>query len=104
MARRCLLDSVIWPVFILITLLLNACATVPVPLETSATQQQWQSRKATLSALTDWSASGRIAIRQEEEGWSASYEWQQVGAEYTIKLRGPLGFGVFTNSGLRYTR
>lgn len=73
---------------------LGACAVAPVSKPpVKDIEQAWLAHRAALSALTMWTANGRIAGRTEEQGWSASLLWAQQGDEYHISLSGPLGQG-----------
>ncbi len=78
---------------LLAALLMSACATRPKIPEPAA-ESVWLDRQATLAALHDWQAKGRVALRTGEEGWSAGFDWQQRGENYRIRLRGPFGRGA----------
>ncbi len=70
-------------------MLLGACATTAeTPLYPG-----WQARQTALSALRDWSVTGRLALTNEQQGWHASLHWIQQGPAYVIDLIGPLGQG-----------
>lgn len=43
--------------------------------------------------LTDWTATGRLAVAAGDEGGSGSFIWSQAGESATLRLRGPLGAG-----------
>lgn len=47
------------------------------------------------SALThlDFRLRGKIAVRTEQEAFSAAFDWRQAGRRYQIDLWGPLGQG-----------
>ncbi|MEE9494832.1 MAG: lipoprotein insertase outer membrane protein LolB [Gammaproteobacteria bacterium] len=77
----------------LLLTVLAGCAGRPVK-QLAVDNARWQMRQSQLSAIHHWTASGRIAIRDEVTGWTASYEWQQSPDSYDIQLRGPLGYGV----------
>jgi len=72
--------------------LLNACATRP-PVTGPAPESAWLQHRASLEALSDWQARGRVAIRRDDDGWNAGFDWQQSGDSYRIRLRGPFGQG-----------
>jgi outer membrane lipoprotein LolB len=63
-------------------LLLSACATNMPPL----TSQRF--------GQNIWSLQGRIAIRTEKQGETASVYWQQQGTHYYLRIFGPLGIGA----------
>jgi outer membrane lipoprotein LolB len=71
--------------------LLGGCATLPEP--DPADRDAWAARQSALAALTDWQASGRIGVVSGQDGWHASFQWAQRGADYRIDLIGPLGQG-----------
>ena len=50
--------------------------------------------RADPAALTQWSASGRMAIAANGEGGSGSFDWVQDGGTTRLDLRGPLGAGA----------
>ncbi len=80
------------------TLLLSACAT-QAPLRPPADTLAWEAHLATVSALQNWQVRGRIAVRTDEEGWSAAFDWRQTGSDYRIRLRGPFGQGAMELEG-----
>lgn len=47
------------------------------------------------SNVSSWQMSGAIAARKQNQGWNASFNWQQQGPNhYQIRLNGPLGNGA----------
>lgn len=79
--------------------LITACAVTPPRVTTGTAEQAWRSRQVALSALTDWSFTGRIGITYGDKGWHAALSWQQHAQAYDIKISGPLGQGVGMLSG-----
>jgi len=53
----------------------------------------WPERRAALQAVADYDFSGRLAAANGAEGFSASVDWRQRGAESDLLLRAPLGVG-----------
>jgi outer membrane lipoprotein LolB len=45
------------------------------------------------SELTDWQASGRIAVAGANAGGSGSFSWQQHGTRAQVQMHGPIGIG-----------
>jgi outer membrane lipoprotein LolB len=45
------------------------------------------------SELTDWQASGRIAVAGANAGGSGSFIWQQHGTRAQVQMHGPIGIG-----------
>ncbi len=74
-------------------LLLTACASRP-PLPTPAPEAVWEAHRERVASLRDWQVQGRVAIRDSEDGWHAAFDWQQRGARYRLRLRGPFGQGA----------
>jgi len=85
-------DTTRW-LSLLILVLAGGCATRPPVLAPEA-EPAWLEHRAALEALRDWQVQGRVALRTEDEGWSASFDWQQRGENYRIRLRGPFGQGA----------
>lgn len=76
-----------------VVLLISACATRPTVTGTIP-ESAWLEHRATLETLTDWQVRGRVAIRNDDDGWNADFDWQQRGENYRIRLRGPFGQGA----------
>lgn len=76
-------------------LFLTACATVrppPVP-ATEAAPPGWQERRQALLDIKAWVVNGRVAVRTEQEAWSASLHWTQHQDDYRLSIYGPFGQG-----------
>lgn len=71
--------------FLLISLL-SGCASTPAP-----ESLDWAQHRDTVSALQDWAFTGRIAIRTQHGGDTASLRWQQQRDDFTMTLSGPMG-------------
>ena len=74
-------------------LTLAACTTAPQRPPVANPQHVWEQHQAVLSQLTDWSLSGRVAIRTDEDGWQFTIQWQQLQQDYAINLIAPMGQG-----------
>lgn len=74
--------------------LLAACAVTPPRGAPGDAERAWRTRQAALTALTDWSFTGRIGITLGDQGWHASLYWRQQAESYDIQISGPLGQGV----------
>ena len=81
-----------------LTVFLLGCAAQPVTVEPPA-ETAWLRHLAALEALQEWQVRGRVALRTADEGWSASFDWQQRGSDYRIRLRGPFGQGALELTG-----
>jgi outer membrane lipoprotein LolB len=63
---------------------LCGCATTPRTTDTPT-------RDA--ADLTEWQASGRIAVAGASTGGSGSFTWLQQGGQAQVEMRGPVGIG-----------
>ncbi len=68
---------------------LAGCATVPrapVPTPPAGAQDA-------LASFDDWHATGRVAVKTAQDGWSASFDWREAGGASELGVRGPFGAG-----------
>jgi outer membrane lipoprotein LolB len=73
------------------TLILAACAPVPVRKPGTAAQLAAQAaREQMLGAQRDWSLDGRFAASDGQHGGSGGIAWQQNGQQYEFTLRAPV--------------
>jgi outer membrane lipoprotein LolB len=56
----------------------------------------WQAHSKQLTALQQWTASGKLAVRTSEMSESAGLVWQQDAQQTHLQLSGPLGMGATT--------
>ncbi len=54
----------------------------------------WERRLAELQHAAAWQLDGRAAVAVGTQGWQASLNWRQRGAEAELHLAGPLGVGA----------
>lgn len=87
----------------LYAVLLSGCELLPAPetpLPVAADPQQaWAQHRLQLNSLEAWTLDGRISMRQDEEAWHASLQWQQIDSVYHINLFGPFGQGALRLDG-----
>lgn len=76
--------------YMLVTLLAG-CSNLP---DYTPKQSDWQQREEMLVKFQRWQLEGRIAIRTEDDSWSGSLKWQQLGQLYDIHFSGPFGQGA----------
>jgi outer membrane lipoprotein LolB len=50
--------------------------------------------RAAISALPAWQATGRVAVRAGDEGFSASFDWREAEGHGELGVRGPFGAGA----------
>jgi len=88
--------------FLLFTLALSACSTLPKPQQISTTTPSinWSQRQAKLAAIKYFQIDGAVAIKTPQKAFSANLHWQQMSAQnYIVNLFGPLGMGAVTIKG-----
>lgn len=80
------------------TLLLIGCATLSACMTMRPTSAPvpapWKERAAKLQHARAWQLDGRAAVSVGTEGWQASLDWRQSGADTELHLAGPLGVGA----------
>jgi outer membrane lipoprotein LolB len=72
--------------------MLSACMTLrqaPAP-----APAPWNQRAENLQHAQAWQLDGRAAVSVGTQGWQASLDWQQSGADTELHLSGPLGVGA----------
>ncbi len=82
------------PALLFLTGLLAACAVQP-PVPEGERDRAWRQHHERIAELTQWRFKGRIGLRLEQQGWTASLHWRQQQADYLIRLIAPLGKGVY---------
>ena len=83
--------TVNWLALATLIVFLTGCATQTGTVLPDAV---WEQRRATLAALNEFKADGKIALRTSERSESASMVWIQSGDSSYINLSGPLGTGA----------
>lgn len=85
---NCLKGSAV--AFTLMAGTLGGCATTPVSRDTPAVVVP----PAAASALSEFSLTGRVAVRYEEQGFSANLRWQHAPQSDDLLILNPLGQGL----------
>ena len=49
---------------------------------------------AAIARLETWQATGRLAVRTAQDGFSAHFDWRQVPGDGELSVRGPFGAGA----------
>jgi outer membrane lipoprotein LolB len=49
---------------------------------------------ASIALLDSWQASGRLAVRTDQDGFSAHFDWRQAPGDGELSVRGPFGAGA----------
>ena len=69
---------------------LSGCTTLSQhPAETALPEKQTSCLSA--MRLHTWDTQGRIAVKTNQKGWNASFNWSQKQAHYDLSIFGPLG-------------
>lgn len=75
-------------------LILAGCASVPSSIAPRNDVKSFETRKAELKDLKNWSISGGMAVKEGRQGFTASMDWRQYSqSSFSIQLSGPLGSG-----------
>jgi outer membrane lipoprotein LolB len=76
-----------------VTLLICAgcAATRPV---SQPNEPPWEQRLAALQSIDHFELDGRVAASDGNQGFSAGLRWEQRGADASLDLSAPLGFGA----------
>lgn len=69
---------------------LSACTTTRPALAPAP----WGQRMSALQHASGWQLDGRAAVAVGSQGWQASLNWQQHGADSEVHLAGPFGAGA----------
>ena len=69
--------------------LLGACSATPPRPAAAPTRDP-----VAIAAFEHWQATGRIAVRSAQEGFSAHFDWRQAPTEGELSVRGPFGAGA----------
>lgn len=72
---------------------LTGCAA-PISIAPAERLAAAEAHQRWLQGLSQWSASGRVAVQVPGDGWNATLLWRQDGADYRIQLSGPFGQGA----------
>lgn len=76
---------------VIVLALLGGCSASPS--KPSDPTLAWAAHAERLTTLDKWQLRGRLALKNNGEGWHASMAWQQSADEYDIQITGPLGQG-----------
>ena len=72
-----------------LVLVLAGCAVKPVKTVSVFNRGE----REDLYQLTSWAFEGRVALRRDNESWTANITWKRRLADENIRLSGPLGQG-----------
>lgn len=86
---------------ILVYLAIGGCATLPEPADRAAVdQRRFKDREVEIDSHQDWTLNGRVAIKAQNEGWTARIRWVQRGENFDIRVIAPFGRGTFQIAGV----
>lgn len=78
----------------IIPLVMTGCTPPPSAIAPANIKQSYQTSQQKLVTLTHWRIRGGLAVKEGNQGLTASLIWQQSGKEhFLINLLGPLGTG-----------
>jgi outer membrane lipoprotein LolB len=76
--------------YVIFIYLLSACSFSPVKKDAPfVLSDRWR-----LNGLSNWKFSGRIALQNHQESWSANIEWMHEEKQDKLLLTGPFGQGA----------
>jgi outer membrane lipoprotein LolB len=75
---------------------LAGCAALRPKGPPPAAAVAWDERRQDLQRATRWDLDGRAAVALGQQGWQATLNWRQTGADSELHLAGPLGIGALT--------
>lgn len=85
----------------ILVLTASGCALLTKPVKVAPgvdNPKAWQAHQTKLDTLQRWSLQGRAATGKLL-GWSGNLNWQQNGAQFDVRLSGPIGTGGFRAQG-----
>lgn len=74
-------------------LALTGCASQR-PLSDAARQAAWDEHQREIAGLEVWRLAARMAVRLEDDAWSASLYWTQDRRDFNMRIVAPLGQGT----------
>ena len=82
-------------IIVVLSVCLAACAPLKPALEAPENKKMpIEARKKQTSKVSAWDIKGAMSAKYKNNGWSASLNWHQQGANnYKLRLFGPLGGG-----------
>lgn len=69
------------------------CTTAPVRPPVDDPSRAWNIHADSVAAVASWSLKGRMAVRTQDKGNSATLLWDRDGIDHKIELYGPFGGG-----------
>ena len=81
---------------LLLLSVLPACSTIPPADEDEYERARLYELKFDhLAGLDDWNMNGRLAVRNEEDGGSGSFNWKHTSGDSRMDFHGALGRGAW---------
>lgn len=79
----------------LAVLLLSGCSLTTPTSQTQApsTAQTWRQHSQSVQKIQQWNMQGALGVRDNQQGFSSNFQWQQQQENYQLNLFGPLGIG-----------
>lgn len=75
-----------------LSIMLAGCTSLNVPSSGLVTyhKESWQQRRKALARVRHWNIDGAFSIKQPHQSAIASYDWQQRGGSYNIRIHSAL--------------
>lgn len=70
---------------------LSGCATLSHNPTEKAVSENQTTRLSAKPRLQSWNTQGKIAVKTNQKGWNASFNWSQKYTNYDLSIFGPLG-------------
>jgi outer membrane lipoprotein LolB len=84
--------------FSLSLILLTACASAP-PKRSAIGDALWQVQQPRLSQIEQFQLNGRLAVKTNEDNWTANVYWKQHTPNYELRFTAPMGQGALRLDG-----
>jgi outer membrane lipoprotein LolB len=76
-----------------LSLVIASCANQTIRTETEK-NSLWENHHTEILNLRDWELAGRMAVRVDNDAWSASLFWIQTGDSFEMRIIAPLAQGT----------
>lgn len=87
--RNCRRHRTRLPALALVLLLLSACAS-----RIDTVDLDWERHQREVAALSDWSLTGRLNVREQNQSDTVQINWKQQGTDFDLVLSGSFGLGA----------
>ena len=77
---------------LIVLLMLSACSEKPAITKSDIDPELeilWQKRQSELQTIKQWVLTGRIAVKTEQDAWTASIKWEQGDEQSRLRIVAP---------------